>query len=162
MLFRSSSAVAVEAEVPTMMSSGWVISEAEQCQPCGAVTELPIVITVLPVVKVDVVNFPAVEPPTKVPSSNPPLEVNVAPVEVVALTQLQLPDASSCKTFVPDVFPVRMPHTVPLVVAHGRSPLVDGGVRPPFAAGKIFVTCEVRSTAPPMAENPRAFAAPDV
>ena len=58
------------------------MSEAEQCQPFGAVAELPIVMTVDPVVRVDVVNFPAVAPPTKVPSSSPPLEVKVVPVEM--------------------------------------------------------------------------------
>ena len=66
-----------EVEVPMMMSSGWVWSEAEQCQPCAAA--MPIEITVLPVVAVAVVNCPAVAPPTKLPSLSPLLEVKVVP-----------------------------------------------------------------------------------
>jgi hypothetical protein len=78
------SAVVVEAEVPTMMSRGCVMSDAEQCQPFGAVAELPIVMTVEPEVTVAVVNFPAVAPPTRVVSSKPPLEVKVVPVDICA------------------------------------------------------------------------------
>ena len=69
-------AVVVDREVPMMMSAGWVWSEAEQCQPFEAVSPPPIVITVDPLVKVAVVNCPAVAPPSNVVSSKPPLEVN--------------------------------------------------------------------------------------